>query len=84
MSQYQRFNSKEPSGEFGDYLHNKCSDCGGSGYQYVDGLPLHQIACSTCNGTGRSNVNSNKLVKFLIAGLLLLGLGFLICKLLNL
>lgn len=84
MSHYQRFNSKEPSGEFGDYLHNQCPDCSGAGWYYANGIPLCQVPCPTCKGTGRGNVNSNKLSKFLIIGLILLGLGFGICKLLNL
>lgn len=83
MSNYQQYNSKEQSGEFGDYLHEHCSACGGRGWEYVDGIPYHQIPCSTCKGTGRGKPNSSKLSKFILVGLFLIGLGYLICKLLN-
>lgn len=84
MSHYQRFTNKKPSGELEDYIHTTCSDCGGAGWYYADGIPLHTIPCSTCNGTGHGKVNQSKLGKVILVALILLGLGFGICKLLNL
>lgn len=67
-----------------DPLINYCPECGGNGYSYADTEKRFcPITCPTCNGTGRGKPNSSKLSKFILVGLFLIGLGYLICKLLN-
>ena len=84
MSNYQRFNSKEPSGKLDEYIHNTCSACGGHGWEYSNlGFPLHTIPCSKCKGTGLGNYNRPNLTRVIVIVLILIGIGFGICKLLN-
>lgn len=85
MSQYQRFKSIETSSEESDYLHDICPDCSGHGYYFPpSGIPLHSVPCPTCKGTGHGKVNKSKLFTIILICLILLGLGYSICKLLNL
>lgn len=68
-----------------DPLTNYCSECGGSGYSYADKEnQFYPIKCPTCKGTGRTDLNKLNLFKLILIVLLLIGLGFTICKFLNL
>ncbi len=84
MSNYQRFNSKEPSTKTEEYLHDPCDACGGQGWYYPEsGIPLHSIPCPKCKGTGLGSTNKSTIGKIVLIALILIGAGCVICKLLN-
>lgn len=78
MSQHERFNSKPQTPD--SELYDKCSHCGGYGWEYVDGIPLHTVPCSYCGGTGRGKRNQSNIIQTILVILFFIGIGYLISK----
>ena len=83
--QISRLYQKEPTSKTEEYFHNTCPACGGHGWYYPEsGIPLHSIPCPKCNGTGLGTINKLTLSRVIGIVLILIALGYVICKLLNL
>ena len=85
MSDYQRLTGRKSTEKLDNYIHDTCSSCGGSGFYFPEsGIPLHTVPCPKCNGTGLGKVNTTTASKGILIALILIGLGYTICKIFNL
>lgn len=68
-----------------DFFVNACPECNGTGSSYADKKNYFcPIVCPVCGGTGKAGANSSKIGKAILIAVMLLAIGFGICKLLNL